>query len=303
MTATHEKEKGLFDSPLFTGLPEEKLAEVERVVKKEVVPARTAIFRQGDPGDSFYIITSGKVRVFRKGREGTETELSLLGTGDSFGEMALLTGKARSAHVEAVEETHLLILEKDQFDRILKNHPDVSLAFIKQMSNWLLRDELMIEREAERQLRTPGLSWIDFLVIIFVSLLCGLLFNLSNPNGINLIPKSWSDEPISSVAISTAMAKHKAGGTLFVDARPSNFYDQGHIDGAVSVPSSLFEIMYMMELSDMEKTKEIIVYGRTISSLYDEQVARRLILRGHKNTMILEKGVSMWKKKGYPVKP
>jgi len=302
-SSTHEKENGLSERLLFSNLSVEKLAEVEGVVRKEVVPANTIVFRQGDPGDTFYIITSGKVRVFRKGQEGSETELSLLGPGDSFGEMALLVGKPRSAYVETVEETHLLILEKDQFDRVLKNHPDISLAFIKQMSNWLLRDEQIIEKEAERQHQTPRLSWVDFVVVIFVSLLCGILFNMANPNGISLIPESWSWEPISTVAPTMAKEKHTGGETLFVDARPAVFYEKEHIAGAINVPSALFEIMYMMELSDVNKMKDIIVYGRTISSLYDAQVARKLILRGHKTTMILKEGMSTWKKKGYPAKP
>lgn len=302
-SSEHEKENVPPESPLFSNLSVEKLAEVEGVVRKEVLPGNTTVFQQGDPGDSFYIITSGNVRVFRKGPEGSETELSLLGPGDSFGEMALLAGKPRSAHVETVEETHLLILEKDQFDRVLKNHPDVSLAFIKQMSNWLMRDEMMIEKEAERQLQTPRLSWVDFVVVVFVSLLCGILFNMANPNGISLIPESWSWEPISTVAPSMANEKHTGGETLFVDARPAVFYEKEHIAGAVNVPSSLFEIMYMMELSDVDKMKDVIVYGRSISSLYDAQVARKLILRGHKTTMILKEGMPAWKKKGYPVKP
>ena len=302
-SSSNEKENSLSESPLFSNLSSEKRAEVERVVIKEVVPANTIVCRQGDPGNSFYIITSGKVRVYRKGQEGSETELSLLGPGDSFGEMALLAGKPRSAHVETVDETHLLILEKDQFDRVLKNHPDISLAFIKQMSDWLLRDEQMIEQEAERQLQTPRLSWVDFVVVVFVSLLCGVLFNLANPNGISLVPESWSWEPISTVAPSMALEKHTGGNALFVDARPAVFYEKEHIEGAVNVPSSPCEIMYMMELSDVDKTKDIIIYGRTISSLYDAQVARKLILRGHKTTMILKQGMSAWRKEGYPVKP
>ena len=287
----------------FAGLPEDKLAEIAEAVQEEVVPAGTMIFRQGDLGDRFYIITSGKVRVFRRGQEGIETDLSLLGPGDSFGEMALLTEKARSANVETLEESHLLVLTKEQFDKVLKDHPDISLAFIQQMSGWLLRGESTIEKEAERQIRTPGLSWFDFLIIIGVSLLCGVIFNFSNPNGINLVPESWSEEPISSVAASRAMAKHKEGETLFLDARPANFYDKEHIAGALNVPLALFDIMYMMEMSDVDKTKDIIVYGRTLSSHYDAQVAAKLILRGHKSTMILKGSLSTWKKKGYPVEP
>jgi len=59
----------------------------------------------------------------------------------------------------------------------------------------------------------------------------------------------------------------------------------------------------MMEFSDVDKAKDIIVYGRTIGSLYDEHVTRKLILRGHNNTMIFKSGLAAWKKKGYPIKP
>ncbi|MBW1829568.1 MAG: cyclic nucleotide-binding domain-containing protein, partial [Deltaproteobacteria bacterium] len=84
----NKKENGLSESSLFTDIPKEKLSEVGKAVQKEVVPAHNVIFRQGDPGDKFYVITSGKVRIFRKSNEGMETDLSWLGPGDSFGEMA-----------------------------------------------------------------------------------------------------------------------------------------------------------------------------------------------------------------------
>jgi rhodanese-related sulfurtransferase len=97
------------------------------------------------------------------------------------------------------------------------------------------------------------------------------------------------------------MALHQKGETLFVDAMPSNFYDKEHIPEAVNLPLAIFDIMYMMALSQEDKEKEIIVYGRTISKRYDEQLAAKLALRGHKNVRVLEGGLSAWKKKGYPV--
>ena len=54
--------------------------------------------------------------MFRRDSDGFETELSVLGHGESFGEMALVTGEARSANVEAMEETHLMVLSKEQFE-------------------------------------------------------------------------------------------------------------------------------------------------------------------------------------------
>ena len=50
-----------------------------------------------------------------------------------------------------------------------------------------------------------------------------------------------------------------------------------------------------------KKEKEIIVYGRSISGFYDEDVAKKLDLRGYKNIQILKDGWSEWKKAGYPV--
>ena len=93
------------------------------------------------------------------------------------------------------------------------------------------------------------------------------------------------------------------GAARFVDAMPSNFYEEQHIPDAVNIPFSLFDIMYLMGLSDADRHEKIIVYGRTISKTYDIQLANKLYLRGHKNIQILKGGLSAWKKQGYAVVP
>jgi len=302
MTGKNEKER-LSESSLFEDIPKEKLDEITRALEEKIVPPHTIIFRQGDPGDAFYIINSGKVRVFRKEADGVETDLSQLGPAESFGEMALFTREARSANVEAIEETHLSVLRKDQFDRVLKDYPQVSLTFIKQMSKRLRRRDETLVDVVQRQFWLPGLSLFDFILIVGLTLLCGVIYNRSNPRGIRLIPQLRFEEEVVKVLPSPALAKYEEGDTLMVDARPSSFFEQGHIKGAINVPVALFELMYMMELGDVDKAKKIIVYGRSISSRSDEEVARKLILRGHKNIEILQGGLSAWKKKGYPVEP
>ena len=59
--------------------------------------------------------------------------------------------------------------------------------------------------------------------------------------------------------------------------------------------------MYMMELSEIDKKQEVVVYGRTISRHYDEQMAGKLIMRGHRNVVVLKGGLAEWKKMGLPV--
>ncbi len=293
----------LSESPIFADIPEEILAELFQIAEDKVFPARSAIYSQGDPAESCFIIISGRVRVFRKGKKDVVTELVRLGPGKSFGKMALLTGHSRSSSVEALVETRLTVISKDQFDRILKNYPDVSLNMLKQISWWLYQYGLKLEKETERRFLAPGFSWFDLIAILGLSLLFGIIFNMSNPNGIKLIPKSWSGETIATISTSEAMVKYTEGKTLFVDARPSFFFEQRHIKGAINLPLALFDIIYMMEFSETDRNKEIIFYGRNISRLYDEQVARKFVLRGHRNTKILHGELVEWENSGYPVEP
>jgi CRP-like cAMP-binding protein len=179
MSDDQSKQEDFKGSGVFGELPKDKWAELSKAVETRTAAPRTVICRQGDPGDCFYIITSGKVRVFRKDNDGVETQLSVLGAGESFGEMALLTGEARSANVETMEETRFMVLSKEQFERILKDFPNLSLAFVKQMSGWLLRDEKTIEKEVQQQYQAPRMSWFDFVLIIGVSLILMFVFNQS----------------------------------------------------------------------------------------------------------------------------
>ena len=303
MTTHDDKRKKLSETAVFRDMPVDMLDEISRVVEDRVVPARTVVFKRGDPGDSFWVIRSGKVRVFRSDDQGVEITLSELGPGQSFGEVALLTGEARSASVETLEETQALVLTKEQFEQVLKSHPEVSLTFIKQLSGWLKRDEQALETEARRMATPPQMSWFDFVLLIGISVLFALVFNQSNPNGIPLFQKLPSKEAIPSITLSAAAEEYKQGEAVFVDAMPANFYDKRHIKGAVNMPLALFDIVYLMTFDEEDKTKKIIVYGRTISKLYDLEVANKLALRGYKNTKVLEGRLSDWEKKGYPVEP
>ena len=297
MTETAKKNMFL-ESPIFENIPREKVLELFRTVQHMIVPANTIVFKQEDPGDSFYIIYSGKARVFRERKTGVKIELSILGPGDCIGEMSLLTGRRRSAYLKTMEETHLLVLSKAQFDRALAKYPDIAKTFVKQMS-----DKLIIEREAKRLFKLPGASWFDYFIIIALSLLFAIIFNQANPNGISLVRKKYSNESISIVDTSTVIKRYHEGKAIFIDARPSAFFEQAHIEGAVNIPLAIFDLMYMMELSEADKKEVIIIYGRTISRHYDEQMADKLMLRGYKNVMVFKGGLSDWKKRGLPIKP
>jgi rhodanese-related sulfurtransferase len=265
------------------------------------VPQNAIVYREGDPGDSLYIISSGRVRIFGRNEKGVEIDLSIQGPGDTFGEMALLTGEPMSADVEALEEAHLMILSKDQFDRISRDFPDISKVFVKEMRRWLLRDDERLEKEARKAYKASRMSWVDFFLVIVISIVLAVVFNTTNPNGIPLFPEFPDRSSIPMVSPSAAMEEIQHGETLILDAMPANFYQQRHIGGAVNIPLGLFDIVYLMAFVEEDKEKKIVVYGETISKSYDLEVADKLLLRGYHNVRILEGGLKAWESRGYPV--
>jgi rhodanese-related sulfurtransferase len=310
----HNKEKirRLADTDIFRSVPQEQLAEIAKVLKDKVIPKKTVIFREGDPGDSFYIVHSGEVRVLLKGKGGVETELNRLGPGKSFGEIALLTDKERSTDVETVEDSHLFVLTKEELDSVIQSHPEIFRNFIRHMSDLLKQDDKKIQKDTEREYQATRLSLFDFVFIGIVVLLFASIFNISNPNRINVIPKSHDPEEIPKVDMSEAKEKFDNGEVIFVDARPSNFYEKMHIKGAANLDLPTFEFKYMVNFEDVDKEIEIIVYGRSIGAQYDEEVARLLKGNLHENVKILTGeqpyrplrwiALDTWKENGYPVK-
>ena len=85
------------------------------------VAAGTCIVRQGEAGDTFYLIATGEVRV--RTAEAEEREVARLGAGMFFGEMAVIAGQPRSATVEAVGASRLIAFRRGPVLRILRDYP------------------------------------------------------------------------------------------------------------------------------------------------------------------------------------
>jgi rhodanese-related sulfurtransferase len=296
------KRKTLVESILFANLSVPVLDALACVAEEVFVPAGGSVVHQGGAGDCGFVIDAGKVKVFRTGWAGAEYEMIRLGPGESFGEAALLTGEPRPGAVMAVEDTHLLRIPKDEFDKLLAKHPELAAAVAKAMSRWFDRVGRALQREAVRQFEAPGLSWFDFALIIGLSVLFALLYNRSNPNGIPIFPEGAREQTAQIDAVEAYEAWRRVD-VLFIDAMPAGFFEKEHIAGAQNVPLGLFDLMYMMALSSEDKARPVVVYGRTISRHDDEHVADKLALRGHTNIKLLDGGLMSWKKKGYPVEP
>ena len=94
------------------------------------------IVSEGQTGMGLYCIQSGKVKVTKK-TAGGEREIREMGPGESFGEISLLDDRPRSATVTALEPTTAVLLDKSQFLAELKTYPEMSLAILPTVVEWL----------------------------------------------------------------------------------------------------------------------------------------------------------------------
>ena len=137
--------------PLFQTLSRSALDEIVRDVHVESYPRGTLLIRQGDPGDSFYILRSGEARVTTRTEDGLESYLATLSPGDCLGEMALLTGEPRAANVTLGVDSVLYCLYKEDFDQILSSNPILYRHFTSLLVQRLKGSNLLVERERERE--------------------------------------------------------------------------------------------------------------------------------------------------------
>lgn len=100
-------------------------------VKSEYYGRGEVLVKQGDSGDSFFIIKEGKVEVSIEDERGESHIVAELGTGGFFGEGCLLTGETRSATVKAVEDTEVIVIDKSSFSDILTQKPNICSSLSK----------------------------------------------------------------------------------------------------------------------------------------------------------------------------
>jgi rhodanese-related sulfurtransferase len=110
----------LDSSVVLRNLPKASVTAIQARLVPLEVKAKQVVVREGDQGDAFYLIVSGRARVWRKGDASGPVELAVLNGGDSFGEEALISRGVRNATVEMATDGLVLRLNKDDFDSLIK---------------------------------------------------------------------------------------------------------------------------------------------------------------------------------------
>ena len=135
-------------APLFAALPPAAVEDLATRVTVRRTSAGGTVVSQDEPGDSMFLIMSGRVKVVIFGENGREVTLSILRPGEAFGEMSLFDGKARSANCIAMEPTQLLVLSREDLLRHIGAHPRTALNLLGEMADRLRRADESIAQLA-----------------------------------------------------------------------------------------------------------------------------------------------------------
>ena len=117
-----------------------------------------AVVKQGEPGESFFLIRSGRLNVIAKDEAGEEVQVASLGRGEYFGGMSLLTGEARNATVVVQEDAELLVIDKEMFNKVLVAKPQIAEELGKRLAERELDLQSKLAASKDQKVSRPTMK-------------------------------------------------------------------------------------------------------------------------------------------------
>jgi uncharacterized membrane protein len=185
----------LEDVELFEHLNADDRTTLAGVIDLRTLAAGDTLFQVGEPGESLYVVRSGEVELFIRDTAGQRIPLAIVGSGEVFGELALLDRSPRTATAIAMSETTLLELDRDDLLLLFQRSPAAALRLLAAMGRMTRKaDELLktrvsrnVNEEAEERLSfvQRAVDWISwfagslwFLAITTVWFVVWILLNM-----------------------------------------------------------------------------------------------------------------------------
>lgn len=131
--------------PLFEGLPSGQIEDLAMIVTDQVFQKGQPIFSEGEDGNGFFVVISGRVKIFKLSAEGKEQILHFFGPGEPFGEVPVFAGQHFPAHAEAMEETRVFFFPRKSFVDLIKRNPSLALNMLAVLSKRLRRFTALID--------------------------------------------------------------------------------------------------------------------------------------------------------------
>ena len=155
---------------IFSDLTDSELKSIQELCKTRKYPKNSMIILEEEMGDVVFIVMSGTVKITRVNDEGKEVILAMLGSGEVFGEMAILDGESRSANALSQENCEVVTINREDFLNLLKTNNKVSLNLMTEFAIRLRKSDQQIEAlsldDAEHRIGVSILNLAEELGVI-----------------------------------------------------------------------------------------------------------------------------------------
>ncbi len=131
--------------PIFSDLPRDIINQIGKIGTKRKYKKDNVILLEEESGNALFVVISGKVKIARESSDGKEVILTILSESDFFGEMSILSGLTNSATVISLEDSELFMIQKQDFLELLKQHPQISISLLEELSKRLQTADMKIK--------------------------------------------------------------------------------------------------------------------------------------------------------------
>jgi len=153
--------------PLFRDFEAAELSEVVQLITTRRFGKHQTVFREGEPGQTFYLIIAGSVAIFRLAPDGRETILSILKERDFFGEMSVFDTAVRAASVRTLTEVEVGAIERADFLALIDRSPRIGRLLVIALSDRLRAANALISSTASQDIRSRLASLLLNLMTSF----------------------------------------------------------------------------------------------------------------------------------------
>ena len=244
--------------PFFNDLSEAHLREVIRAGRSLSMEANESVFCVDDPGDAFYVILNGDVKIYRTDSQGHEIQLETLSAGDFFGELALIDGEPRPVGAATVSSCQLFLISRRGFLTLVSKAPRVLTSLLIGLSTriglgFLRRFELALEKE-KMQVQMETMETERHLSI--AHMVTGVAHELNTPLGIVNHAASMLIDALSPEAI-PALAEDEHVQEVLSDIREASMLILNNLARA----DGLLQTFKCLSVKQMAERKEDVDIG------------------------------------------
>ena len=149
--------------PLFQGMDSGQLQKLAMIVADQRYARGQTIFAEGDEGVGFYVVISGRVKIFKLSAEGKEQILHVFGSGEPFAEAAVFVGARFPAHALALEPSRIFFFPRQAFTALIQENPALAMNMMAALSVRLKKFAHLIESLSLKEV--PGRLAVHLLLL------------------------------------------------------------------------------------------------------------------------------------------